>query len=135
MSSERGRRQTTIAPWISIAKGRAQAAVSFYREAFGAEVLLLNENERGVIARMAVEGAEFWLADESPEHRNVSPESVKAVTTRLIFVVEDPDALFDRAVLAGASAICPMSNDHGWRLGAVRDPFGHHWEMAREDRA
>ena len=135
MSSERGDRRTTIAPWISIGKGRGQEAVTFYREAFGAEVLFVNDNERGVIARLAVDGAEFWLADESPEHRNVSPESVNAVTTRLIFVVQDPDTLFDRAVSAGASPICPMKDDHGWRVGGVRDPFGHHWEMAREDRA
>jgi PhnB protein len=135
MNSGSAAGRTTIAPWISIAKGRGQEAVSFYREAFGAEVLLFNDNDSGVIARLAVDSAEFWLADESPEHRNVSPESVNAVTTRLIFVVDDPDTLFDRAVSAGARPICPMSDDHGWRVGGVLDPFGHHWEMAREDRA
>jgi PhnB protein len=124
--------KTAIVPWISIAKGRGREAVAFYREAFGAEALLVIDNEKGVVARMAVEGAEFWLADEDREHRNLSPESVGGVTTRLIFMVADPDTLWKRAVAAGASGICPMVDDHGWRVGGVLDPFGHHWEMARE---
>jgi PhnB protein len=135
MSAGSNGRKTMITPWISITKGRGQEAVDFYREAFGAELLLVIDNECGLIARLSVEGAEFWVADEAPEHGNVSPESFKAVTTRLIFVVNDPDALFDRAVRAGARAICPMTDDHGWRVGGVLDSFGHHWEMAREDRA
>lgn len=135
MSSGPNAGKTTIVPWISIAKGRGQEAVAFYRNAFGAEVLLLVDNDRGVVARLAVDGAEFWVADEDPEHRNVSPESVNAVTTRLILLVDDPDALFDRAVVAGARGICPMADDHGWRVGGVLDPFGHHWEMARELKA
>ena len=124
--------RTAIVPWISVAKGRAKEAAGFYQRAFGAEVLLLLDNEKGVVARLSVDGAEFWLADEAPEHRNVSPERAGAVTARLILVVADPDALFGRAVTAGATGICPMTDDHGWRVGGVRDPFGHHWEMARE---
>jgi PhnB protein len=124
---------TTIAPWISVKKGRGVEAVSFYEQAFGAQRLLLIDNERGVVARLSVGGAEFWLADEDPEHRNVSPESVNVVTTRLILMVADPDALFDRAVAAGAKPICAVKDDHGWPVGGVLDPFGHHWEMARED--
>ncbi len=126
---------TTIAPWISIAKGRGQEAVRFYQDAFGATPLLVLDNQsgiHGVIARLNIDGAEFWLADEDTANRNVSPESVNAVTTRLILVVDHPDALFARAVAAGADPICPMADDHGWRVGGIRDPFGHHWEMARE---
>jgi PhnB protein len=123
----------TIAPWISVKKGRGLEAVSFYERAFGAQRMLLINNERGVVARLSVDDAEFGLADEDPEHRNVSPESVNVVTTRLILMVADPDALFDRAVAAGAKPICAVKDDHGWRVGGVLDPFGHHWEMARED--
>jgi PhnB protein len=123
-----------IVPWISVAKGRGREAVSFYERAFGAETLLLLENEKGVVARMKVDAAEFWLADESPEHRNVSPETTGAVTTRLILMTADPDALFARAIAAGAEFVCAMTDDHGWRVGAVRDFFGHHWEMAREQK-
>ncbi|MGA8938075.1 MAG: VOC family protein [Acidobacteriaceae bacterium] len=123
---------TAIVPWISVTKGRGKDAAEFYQRAFGAELLLMLDNERGVVARLSVGGAEFWLADEDPEHRNVSPEGVGAVTARLILTVNDPDALFERAIEAGATSICPMMDDHGWRVGGVRDPFGHHWEMAKE---
>ncbi|HSY37447.1 MAG TPA: VOC family protein [Acidobacteriaceae bacterium] len=124
---------TAIVPWISVKKGRGVEAVEFYKRAFGAENLLLLDNEGGVVARMRVEGAEFWLADEAPGNGNFSPERVGGVTTRLILVVEDPDALWERAVAAGAKALCVMTDDHGWRVGGVLDPFGHHWEMAREE--
>lgn len=123
-----------IVPWISVAKGRGREAASFYERAFGARTLLLMDNDKGVVARMKVDDAEFWLADESPEHRNVSPETAGAVTTRLILMTQDPDALFARALEAGAELVCAMADDHGWRVGAVRDPFGHHWEMAREEK-
>jgi PhnB protein len=126
--------RTTIAPWISVKKGRGAEAVEVYKRAFGAETLLLIDNEKGIVARLSVEGAEFWLADESPENRNLNPESVGGVTTRLIFMVDDPDALFTRAVAAGAKALCSMKDDHGWRVGGVLDPFGHHWAMARETK-
>ena len=127
-------RECVIAPWISVKKGRGVEAVEFYRRAFGAENLLLIDNEGGVVARMIVDGAEFWLADESPENRNFSPETVGGVTTRLVLVVDDPDALFARAVAAGATVLCAMTDDHGWRVGGVLDPFGHRWEMARETK-
>jgi PhnB protein len=124
--------RTSLVPWISVKEGRGREAVDFYRSAFGAEALFVIDNEKGVVARMVVGGAEFWLADENPEHRNLSPESVHGVTARLILLVDDPDALFARALAAGARLLCPMTDDHGWRVGGVRDPFGHHWEMARE---
>lgn len=124
----------SLMPWISVAKGRGREAVSFYERAFGAETRMLLENEKGVVARLSVDGVEFWLADEAPEHHNVSPQTAGAVTARLILITDDPDALFARAIAAGAHLACPMVDDHGWRVGAVRDPFGHHWEMARERR-
>jgi PhnB protein len=49
----------------------------------------------------------------------------------MIVVVEDPDAAYDRAIAAGASVIRPVTNDYGWRLGRLADPFGHHWEIGK----
>jgi PhnB protein len=46
-------------------------------------------------------------------------------------IVEDPDAAFDRAVAAGAKVVCPVTNQYGWRLGRMVDPFGHHWEIGK----
>jgi PhnB protein len=76
-----------------------------------------------------VDGAEFWLSDESPEHANFSPESLGGATTRLILTVADPDAVFAKAIQAGATEVYPVAEEYGWRLGRVLDPFGHHWEI------
>jgi PhnB protein len=122
--------QTTIAPMLSVRNGKK--AIEFYKEAFGAGELFRIESETGeVVARLSVEGAEFWLADESPEHFNFSPESLGGGTVRIILTVENPDAAFDRAVKAGAGVVCPVDNQYGWRLGRVADPFGHHWEIGK----
>jgi PhnB protein len=52
-------------------------------------------------------------------------------TARLILTVADPDAMFARAIAAGARKVVAVKEDHGWRLGRVVDPFGHHWEIGR----
>ena len=121
----------TIAPWLSVRK--SAQAVDFYKKAFGAtEVFRLDGPDGGVVARLSVEGAEFWLGDESPEHQNFSPETLRGSSVRLILTVPDPDAVFQRALAAGASEVYPVGEEHGWRLGRVVDPFGHHWEIGRQ---
>jgi PhnB protein len=106
--------------------------VDFYKSAFGAKEVFRLEGDGGsVVARLSVEGAEFWLSDESPEHGNFSPQSLGGGTVRIILTVADPDAVFARALAAGASQVFPVAEGHGWRLGRVVDPFGHHWEIGR----
>jgi PhnB protein len=121
----------SIAPWLSV---RTSArAVDFYKSAFGAtEVLRLEDPSGGVVARLSVDGAEFWLSDESPEHGNFSPQSLGGGSVRMILTVPDPDAVFLRAIKAGALEVVPVSEEHGWRVGRVVDPFGHHWEIGRQ---
>jgi PhnB protein len=51
-------------------------------------------------------------------------------TVRMILTT-DPDAVFARAIKAGATEIFPMGEEYGWRLGRVVDLFGHHWEIGR----
>lgn len=121
----------SIAPWLSVRK--SAQAVDFYKSAFGAtEVFRLEDPDGNVVARLSIEGAEFWLSDESPEHGNFSPQSLGGGTVRMILTVADPDAMFARAVAAGASEVFPVGEEHGWRLGRVVDPFGHHWEIGRQ---
>ncbi len=122
--------KTSIAPMLSVRNGAR--AVEFYKAAFGARELFRIDGEGGaVVARLAVEEAEFWVADESPEHKNFSPESLGGGTVRMVMVVKDPDAAFERAVTAGATVVWPVSNQYGWRLGRVVDPYGHHWEIGK----
>ena len=71
------------------------------------------------------------MADESPEHLNFSPETLGGGSVRMVMTVNDPDAAFAQSVAAGATVISPVSNDYGWRLGRVLDPFGHHWEIGK----
>jgi PhnB protein len=121
--------RTTIAPWLSVRDG-AQA-VEFYKSAFGAVEVFRMDEGSSVVARLSVEGAEFWMGDESPEHGNFSPQSLNGSSVRIILTVADPDSVFTRAVAAGASQVFPVGEEYGWRLGRVVDPFGHHWEIGR----
>jgi PhnB protein len=120
----------SIAPWLSVRN--SVQAVDFYKSAFGAtEVYRLEVPGGGVVARLSVEGAEFWLSAESSESGNFSPESLGGGTIRMILTVQDPDAVFVQALTAGATEVFPVGEAHGWRLGRVVDPFGLHWEIGR----
>jgi PhnB protein len=122
--------KTAIVPMLSVRNGAR--AIEFYKVAFGAGELFRIDSQSGeVVARLSVGSAEFWLADESPEHFNFSPESLGGGSVRILLIVDDPDSAFDRAVAAGASVVWPVSNQHGWRIGRVVDPFGHHWEICK----
>jgi PhnB protein len=122
--------KNSIAPWLSVRK--SAQAVEFYKLAFGAEeVYRLDGGDKGVVARLSVDGAEFWLSEESPEHGNFSPESLSGSSVKMILTVANPDAVFAQAIKAGASEVFPVSEGHGWRLGRVMDPYGHHWEIGR----
>ncbi len=121
----------TVAPMLSVRNGAR--AIEFYKAAFGAQVLFCLDAESGdVVAQLSVGESVFWLADESPEHLNFSPESLGGSTLRMILTVADPDAAFQQALAAGAKAVRPVEDQpYGWREGRVVDPFGHHWEIGR----
>jgi PhnB protein len=123
--------KTSIAPMLSVRNGAK--AVAFYKAAFGAgELFRLDAEDGSVVAQLSVGEAEFWVADESPENKNFSPESLGGGTVRMVMVVADPDAAFARAVKAGATVIWPVEDQpYGWRVGRVFDPFGHHWEIGK----
>ena len=122
--------KTSIAPMLSVRNGAK--AVEFYKAAFGATELYRIEGGDAVVAQLSVGGAEFWVADESPQHQNFSPESLGGGTVRMILVVGDPDAVFNQAVNAGGKVVSPVqAHDYGWRVGRVVDPFGHHWEIGK----
>jgi PhnB protein len=107
-------------------------AVEFYKAAFSATELFRIEDDKGsVVARLSAGSAEFWVADESPENQNFSPESLGGGTVRMVMIVDDPDAAFNQTVAAGATVIWPVANQYGWRLGRIADPFGHHWEIGK----
>ena len=121
---------TSISPMLSVRRGAR--AIDFYRSAFGAEVVYrVDASDGAVVARLSADGAEFWVADESPEHKNFSPETLAGGTLRMVMIVDNPDAVLAKAVAAGATVVWPVEDQHGWRVGRVVDPFGHPWEIGK----
>lgn len=122
---------TTLSPMLSVRRGKD--AVAFYEAAFDARVLFRLDGEDGsLVAQFSLGKSQFWIADESPGHKNFSPETLGGATTRMVLVVDDPDAAFARAITAGATEVVPLTDQpYGWRVGRVVDPFGHHWEIGK----
>jgi PhnB protein len=121
-----------VSAQLSVRRGRE--AVEFYKAAFGAvEIYRVGgtDTHEAVVSQLAAGDTSFWIADESPEHANSSPETLGGGTVRMLLVVDDPDAVIQRAVAAGATEVYPAGEQHGWRLGRIVDPFGHHWEIGR----
>lgn len=118
--------RASIAPWLSVSDGAR--AVEHYRAAFGAGLVysVMDDDGRVMIARMEIAQAELWLQED----RDAKPPAGDGAT-RMILTVEDPDAVFERALAAGATEVSPVSEDHGWRIGRLVDPFGHHWEVGK----
>jgi PhnB protein len=110
---------------------RGTDAVAFYKTAFGASELFKIEDGGAVVAQLAVQGAKFWVADESPSHQNFSPETLGGATARFVLVVDDPAAFHAKALAAGAREVWPVHKEYGWLMGRVVDPFGHHWEIGK----
>ncbi len=127
-----GGQQARVQCQLSVRRGRE--AVEFYKAAFGAVELYRfggTADHEDVVAQLAVGGAAFWVEDESPTHKNFSPESLSGATERMLLIVDDPEAVVARAITTGAKEIYPVTEEHGWRLGRVEDPFGHHWEIGK----
>jgi PhnB protein len=122
---------TSLVPNLSVRRGTN--AVAFYKKAFGAtEVSRITASSGAIVAEMAIDGARFFVADESPENQNFSPESLGGTSVRLDLLVADPDGAQKRAIQAGATEIFPVADkSFGFRMGRIADPFGHHWLIAR----
>jgi PhnB protein len=109
-------------------------AVEFYKKAFGAEEELIIKNEDGSIhvAELSLQGAVFHLHQEMPGRVDRGPKGLGGTTVVLGIFVDDPDALMDKAVGAGARVLHEMkSHSYGYRQGTVEDPFGHHWTFQK----
>ena len=121
----------SVSAMLSVRNGAA--AIEFYKAAFGAEEMFSVKDDSGsAVAQLSMCGSSFWLADESPANLNFSPQSLAGSTARMIVVVEDPDAVFNGAIAAGATEVWPVSDQPwGWRVGRIADPFGHHWEIGK----
>jgi PhnB protein len=109
----------------------AAAAVAFYVVAFGARVLHQVGAGDEIVAQLGIGDAAFWVSSGGQMGPRYSPAAIGGATGRTLLVVDDPDAMFARAVEAGATPASEMADEHGWRLGRILDPFGHEWEIGR----
>lgn len=120
-----------VTPYLTV-RG-ADKAIEFYKRAFGAEELLRMPGPGGAIihAEIKVGDSKVFLSDEFPGMGCRSPETLGGSTASVHLYVEDVDAVFNRAVTAGAKVRMPVA-DMFWgdRYGKVVDPFGHEWGMA-----
>jgi PhnB protein len=124
-----------------LAVSDGQAAIDFYTRAFGAIVLWHLDGGGHIVAGLDIDGAPFFLANESPEYGTRSPYSAGFTTVRIELFVDDPVAWHRRAMAAGASEGSPVrEHTHdtvGPRpitrmlQGSVVDPFGHKWLIGK----
>jgi len=119
----------TITPSL-ICKNAAQA-IDFYKRAFGAEERMRMTGPDGKIghAEMKIGDSIFFVTDEFPQMGSSAPSSMGAFY--LFLYVQDADAVFNRAVAAGAKVTMPLVDQFwGDRMGKVSDPYGYEWGIA-----
>ncbi len=115
-----------------VVRGGARA-IEFYKQAFGAEEVCRMPGPDGealMHAELKVGGGFIFLADEFPGMSR-SPNSLGGSSVTLHLCVEDVDAVYARALAAGAESRMPPA-DMFWgdRYCKVTDPFGHEWGLA-----
>lgn len=120
-----------LVPGLAVRDGAA--AIAFYVKAFGAKELSRMSSPDGKImhAELRLGDRVLFLGDESPEMGAPSPQTLGGSPVSLMHYVKDVDAVYARAVAAGAKPVMPPA-DMFWgdRFGQVTDPFGHRWALA-----
>ena len=121
-----------MAAHLTIRDGRGQEAVGFYPNAFGAKEAMRNLAEDGkrlMHANLAINGGSLMLNDDFPEYRDGGDANPPAGVT-LHLQVPDADAVWNKAVAAGATVKFPLENQFwGDRYGQLEDPFGFSWSI------
>ena len=111
----------------------AMRAIEFYKNAFGAEVMDVNKDDKGNVmhARIKVGDSFVMMSDEFPAFHCLSPLSIGGTSVTLHIYTPDVDAMFNQAVKAGAKPTMPVMDAFwGDRYGQLVDPFGHKWSIA-----
>ena len=122
----------TVTPYLIVED--AARAIEFYKAAFGATELMRVEDDAGKIrhAEIQVGDSPIMLVDEHPESPAwLGPRARGGSPVHIYLYIDDADAVFKRALAAGATEFLPMQDhDYGDRSGGLTDPFGHAWYVA-----
>jgi len=126
----------TVTPHLVVDNGKA--AIEFYRTAFGAEVVASNvtpDGKRLMHGHITIRGMSIMLSDDFPEYNGGKAKSPKALGGSPVTIhlhVEDADALWAKAVAAGAKVTMPLADQFwGDYYGKLEDPFGHEWSVGQ----
>jgi PhnB protein len=120
-----------VTPYLTVTG--AAKALEFYKAAFGAveTVRLVGPDGRVGHAEIEINGSPIMLSEEYPEMDVRSPTTLGGSGVGIHLLVEDSDAVFNRAVKLGATAVKPVEDQfYGERSGRLKDPFGHTWYIA-----
>lgn len=122
---------TSLTPMLVVPK--VADAIAFYQRAFAAErdgPYLTTPGGAVAHAQIRIGGALVMLADEALS--GPSPRALGGTPVRLSLTVADVDALFERALAAGAEVVYPLADQfYGHRSGRLRDPMGHEWAVGQ----
>jgi len=129
---------TQISPMLAVSD--PAAAIEFYKRAFGA-VERWRIGDPAHVAGLSIDGAEFFVAQESPPQGTRSPDGVEHTTVRIELFADDPAAMLARAVEAGAREASAVQERRHETIGetanlrmlqgSVVDPFGHLWLIGK----
>ena len=121
--------EQTVTAYLCV-KG-AVDAIEFYKTAFGATERYRIPNPDGTLghAELVIGTTILYLSDEWPEGNVYSPTTLGGTSTSLMLDVPDCDAVFQRALDAGATVDRPMKDEPYGRSGWLIDPFGHRWSV------
>jgi len=123
----------TVTAYLAVEGGLA--AIEFYKKAFGAREVTrrVTPNGKLIHGQLQIGDTMVFLSDVFPDSDTASPSSIGTTTVTLHIYTEDVDALWDRAVAAGAKVMRPLENQYwGERYGQLLDPFGHHWTLSMQ---
>jgi PhnB protein len=121
----------TVTPYL-ICKGAA-AAIEYYKKVFGATELIRHGAPDGQVghAEIKIGDSVIMLADEFPDLKFLSPVTIGGTAVAIMLYVADVDAVFKRALAAGAREHQPLEDKfYGDRSGSLIDPFGHMWTVS-----
>jgi len=130
-------RSDQFVPHLAVSDGLA--AIEFYKSVFGAEEgdrMMAPDGKRLMHGEIIIDGHKCFLSDEfgAEEGGTVkTPQTLGGTCVRITLMVDDADALVERAVAAGAKVLMPLQDLFwGARYGKIVDPFGHEWGINQQ---
>jgi PhnB protein len=127
----------TVTPYLVMSD--AAAAIDFYKKAFGAEEVARHaapNDTRLMHVHMRLLGSDLMFSDDFADKmdgKSKTPQALGGSPVTLHLQVEDANALWDRAVGAGAKVTMPLKDQFwGDRYGQLQDPFGHQWSVGQK---